>query len=343
MAGDGAPWDAENAGLTSAILGAVGWLLFLFGVGVSGDPWNAFLLPALVFALLAIALGARGLPSTTTVVGGVMGRSLAVVGIVLGIAYLGLGLLLPLLFLLFLVLFGWSFACNAQANGPPPERERCCGPCCDACDQCCADCGRCPGSCCEGCGNGCAGCGGCGDCGCGGGGCGCALLGTGVLAGQAVQHAPPLGFADAYAHHPDAPGFEQDVYRVRGMRLCIGCFTTYPVFLAAVAALLVAAPLPGPWWAWVLGGLGAASAQALSSAGLAKRRWMKATVKTLLGAGLAAFVLGALASPLPDWAQAGMLLLALGAASLSTLPRTLRMRKARAAGCQCQAQRVKAA
>lgn len=357
MAGDGTPWDPENAGLTSVVLGAVGWLAFLFGFAFTGVPWNPFLAPALVFAVLAIVLGVRGLHSTTAVVGGVMGRSLAITGIVLGIAYLGFGFTLPLLLLLFVLMFGCNVACNVSNNSPPPQEPCCCDRCCD---ECCRDCGQCNGAaccgsdgCCAGCGDcgcgncdcGCGdcGCGGCGDCGCGGGGCGCALLGSGVLAGQAVQHAPPLSFLRSLAHHPDAPGFEQDVYRVRGLRLCIGCFTTYPVFLAAVSALLLVAPVPGPWWAWVLGGLGAACAQALSSAGLAKRRWMKATVKTLLGAGLAAYVHGALASPLPDWAQAGLLLLALGAAYASTIPRTRRMRKARkAAGCECQARAARA-
>ena len=362
MDAGGAPWARENAGTLSVVFGGMAWLLLLTGWAMGRGALDAALLvPALLLAILAIVFGALGMRTPEAAVGGTLGRTLAVTGLVLGIVYLGFAFLLPLLLLLLFLLFGASFACGSAGSGssPPPQRPccdpaPCCAPCTDGCEGCCGQGASGSGGCCGGCGEGCCGgcdCGGC-DCGgCGGcGGCGCAALAVGPWAARATEHAPPgIGLRPtAFAHHPDAPGFEHDVYRVGAWRLCVGCFTTYPVFLLVVAALLPFAPVPGPWWAWAGGGLLAALGQTVSSAGLAKRRWMKATVKTLLGAGLAAFLHGVLASPLPRPLQAGLLLAALAGAWASAIPRARRMREARRAAaqggpCACQARREKAA
>ncbi len=130
------------------------------------------------------------------------------------------------------------------------------------------------------------------------------------------------------SHHPHTPEYAEDVYHAAGLRLCIGCFTTYPLFIAASAYLALSAP-GGAWWVWLAGGLTAASLQAISSAGLARLRIQKAAVKAALGLGLAAAVHGVLVSPWPvlgqQMALGGMLLLALA----SAIPRSLRMRKGR--------------
>ncbi|MGB0653247.1 MAG: hypothetical protein ACPGQL_08605 [Thermoplasmatota archaeon] len=132
------------------------------------------------------------------------------------------------------------------------------------------------------------------------------------------------------AHHPRTPTFEQDTYWLGGWRFCIGCWTTYPVFLAAVAWLIFH-PLPAPWWQGLAAGSALAAAQAVSSAGWARRRWVKVAVKAALGLGLALAVTSVLAAPVAAWGQSLLLLGLLGLAGASAIPRARRM----AAACAC--------
>jgi hypothetical protein len=127
-----------------------------------------------------------------------------------------------------------------------------------------------------------------------------------------------------FAHHPDLPEYRADVYTFKDMRLCIGCFTTYPVFLTSASALV--------WWridAWpvllAVGGLLAVQ-QGWSSLGLARWRPAKVVVKTCLGLGLALLVHGVLAAPWTVRTQSLVLLGFLGLAAASAIPRSLRMR-----------------
>lgn len=115
---------------------------------------------------------------------------------------------------------------------------------------------------------------------------------------------------------------------MRGARLCVGCFTTYPVF---IAMLTVAMAIAVPWHLGLALGLGFASLQAISSAGLARRRVLKVTVKACLGTGLALAVHGVLAAPWPDLVQWMLLAGLLALAGLSALPRARRMRREAAA------------
>lgn len=206
----------------------------------------------------------------------------------------------------------------------------CCCNCCNVCD-CDCDC-DCPGPVCleDDC---CGDCDGCGDCvcdGCGCEGCACAEAASPELA-PAVATLPllvPMSRrlpAHWLGHHPDTPQYDQDVFLVAGRRLCIGCFTTYPLFLVASAYLALAAPAGVVWWAWLAGGFGLALLQSISSAGLARLRWQKVVVKSGLGLGLALAVHGVLAAP---WSLVGkqaalgsLLLLALA----SVIPRRRRM------------------
>jgi hypothetical protein len=61
-----------------------------------------------------------------------------------------------------------------------------------------------------------------------------------------VRH--PIGFSKALSpftlsHHPDCQSFSHHCLRVRGHRLCIGCFTGIPTTLAAFFALILASSL----------------------------------------------------------------------------------------------------
>lgn len=184
------------------------------------------------------------------------------------------------------------------------------GGCCldSCCDECCG--GSEPGG-----GGGSGGSGGGG----GGGGTGGGGTGGGSGGGSA------LAWHARLAHHPATPAYAQDVYPIGAARLCIGCFTTYPMFLVVVGYLFLSQPGVS-WAAAVSVGLAAAGLQGISSAGLARARIAKVTVKAGLGLGLALFVYGVLTSPMP----AGLQFLALAAvlvlAVLSAVPRARRMR-----------------
>lgn len=134
-----------------------------------------------------------------------------------------------------------------------------------------------------------------------------------------------------FAHHPRAREFAPDTFVVRGVRFCVGCFTTYPTFLVATLAMALTWPFE-PIATMVAGGL-AAAAQALSSAGLARRRWQKVLVKSLLGAGMALLTRGTLDAPLAPATKTIILLGLIALSSLSALPRAMRMRSR---GCTCE-------
>ena len=328
--------------VAAIILGTIAWLSLLGALFVSQDPL-LFLALGVVCGVVAIFLAvqarrdareaawAAGITGAAAI-GAVYGA--AVAALLVATVYASGFLVLLALILLLAAMGGWSVSCNAGGSPPPPQEEPCCcEDCCGQCDEGCCTCEACCG--CADCGCGDCGCGGCGGCGCGG--CGCAALALPPLVGRAAPPVAPLGWRQRFAHHPDLPEFRHDVFHVAGGRFCIGCFVTYPVFLAATLAMLVAPPAM-PWHVAALAGLALASAQAVSSAGLARRWWLKVAVKTMLGAGLALYVAGVREAPLPAAVRALGLALALALALLSTIPRTRRMRRARAARrCACHA------
>lgn len=293
--------------LASGIVGGV--LLLASGAKVllgGGYAPPVLLLPSLAAAGLAIGFGLPVVRDPQARAGVMLGRGAAVAGLVLGLVYVTTALVIPLLLILLFLLFGWPWyygTCYADCAPPRASGRGCCDGCCDGCCNGCGGANACS------CGNACDCGSGCGSCGSGGcGGCGC------------------VGFhAQSLAHHPDEPRYDADVYRVAGLRLCVGCFTTHPVFVLA-SALLLLAPLA---WATSLAlGIALASMQLVSSAGLARWRALKATVKACLGAGLALLVHGTLASPYAAGAKWAVLLAALALALASTLPRSWRMRRA---------------
>ncbi|MHB1261565.1 MAG: FmdB family zinc ribbon protein [Thermoplasmatota archaeon] len=135
-------------------------------------------------------------------------------------------------------------------------------------------------------------------------------------------------WADALAHHPDLPALRADVFRVAGVRLCVGCFTAGPVFLATLAATWMW-PVPAAL-AWGAG-LPLAALQCLSAAGWTATRASKVAVKASFGAGAALVLRGILDAPWPDEvrsvALAGAGLLAIA----STRPRLRRIARLQAA------------
>ncbi len=278
-------------------------------------------------------------------------RLLAIVALVAATPHTGPGLTIAILVAIVLLLIvgavlvgylcanqgGQASPAEASANETASEPGGCdCGVWCgDCCDTCCEDsCDCCTGpcvtcdDCCTECEDGCCSCEAC--CTESSGANGTAELGVVAAAVPLVLPWARLSAVSAMrlAHHPPGPAYEQDTYNLRGLRLCIGCFTTYPLFLVA-STWLILAPPEGTWSAWLAGGLALASLQVVSSLGWARRRWQKVAVKSSLGVGLAAAVHGVLASPWPAVGQQAALLGMLGLAGASAVPRALRMRRNR--------------
>lgn len=320
--------DGEDAGdqvwgTLALVLALVGWTCFLAVFLGGADPWT--------FIPLAVVAGGGGFglalwlrlhahaaaAGSAAAAAGLTGYGLVVVSLLTAVL-LASGLLVVVLLFLFLIALFWGPWWTAPACTVGP-----CAPCCCEECSCCEDCCSC-GECCTcGAGGGCdCGCGDCGDCGCGG--CACAGLAVAV-----AGRAPVAPLLQRLAHHPDLPEYEADVYRVRGVRLCVGCFTTYPAFLLAATALAFLPALP---WTHLLGwGVLAALAQAVSSAGLARTRLRKGLVKASLGAGLAMVTWGVHGAPWPPAWKLAALLAALGLAYASAIPRARRMRRTRRA------------
>lgn len=312
-AGEGEGPDA--GALAAIVLGVMAWVSLVAAVFFA-DSALLFLFLGLALGAVALVLGLRARRDAAAVAGaaGAAGLALvygaAVASMLMAAVYAtGLLVVLVFLFLLMLLAGSGSVAFSGGGGGCSCPCEDCCDACMD-CGDCCGDCG----SCCE----------------CGGGCCCAALMVPAV--GRHAPPAVPLGWRERLAHHPDAPEYAADVLRVRGVRLCIGCFVTYPVFLLASLALVLAPLASGI--ALVAGTL-AASAQGVSSAGLARTRAVKLAVKSLLGAGLALYAHGVLAAAWPPLLRAAALALALALALLSAVPRARRMRRARGATCAC--------
>jgi hypothetical protein len=161
-----------------------------------------------------------------------------------------------------------------------------------------------------------------------------AALAGAPCAGLATAKAPGAGrltrrqrWADALAHHPDLPALRADVFRVAGLRLCVGCFTAGPVFLAVLAAT----------WAWPVpaavagaAGLPLASLQGLSAAGWTTTKARKVAVKAAFGAGAALLAFAILEAPWPDPVRAAVLAAAGSLALASTRPRLARIARLQA-------------
>jgi uncharacterized membrane protein YgcG len=314
-------------------------------------------------ALVSIVLSFYAMWGYWSLPGYQAAKVLAIMTLTFGMLSFGLFVVLPLIALLFCrPPTPPSNSCNVTC---PDCACNCdCDPCCGPCPNCCDPCGGCcggsegsSGGCCE-CGDCCGGsssssssggcCGGGGGCDCGGDCCGGSSSGGGsspdvgvVATGGAMFSAAAARFlrfegvreslrAGHFAHHPDRPEFKEDVVRVHGIRLCVGCLVVFPAFLLLLPfeALILRAI---GWQASLAGGLGLALMQGVSALGWTKRRWMKVLVKSALGSGLALFVIGVRAAPWSVYLQAAAIGAVLVLALASTLPRRRRM--ANAAAC----------
>jgi len=128
----------------------------------------------------------------------------------------------------------------------------------------------------------------------------------------------------ALAHHPDCAHCRHDVYRIGRARLCIGCFTAYPIAVALLV-LLAVGPVRAPPGLWLALGVAAGSVQFLSTAGWTRTRRSKILVKVCLGLGLGFATFDLMALPMSLAWKAGAFLAASLLASFSIWPKARRM------------------
>lgn len=102
------------------------------------------------------------------------------------------------------------------------------------------------------------------------------------------------------SHHPHCRYFDDDVYHVGRHRLCIGCFTSYPIAIVVVAFWFLGF-FPYSWIVLTLLGLVFGLIQLLSFTRLTDRKDVKILVKVSLGLGFGFFGSGILAMPIPLW------------------------------------------
>lgn len=242
--------------------------------------------------------------------GGLLASSVLAFGVVVAISYaIAAYIAWLLLWILWVMFFGAS--CAAVPFG-------CSGSCGSSGDSGCCPCAGSSGgsgSCC-------------------GSGTSSGSTTSGGKAVNAISALPAVGLAallrrgvahDGFAHHPDHPDFEPDVLRGFGTRWCIGCFVTWPMFLAVSGVLLLAQPVA--WPVALATGAVLACAQTASSMGWARQRTEKVAVKAAFGAGLAFVVSGVVLAPWNPAAKVLALGALLGLAFASTMPRTRRMRE----------------
>lgn len=127
------------------------------------------------------------------------------------------------------------------------------------------------------------------------------------------------------SHHPTCLLFAAHTYRVGRVRLCVGCFTAYPI--AILTSLAVIGLHPPVAWPWILGlGITLGLVQVVSFAGLARTKAAKVAVKAALGLGIGLTVAGTFLAPW-NWGARWALLLGFAAAGtvglLPTVPRML--------------------
>ena len=100
------------------------------------------------------------------------------------------------------------------------------------------------------------------------------------------------------SHHPTCEKFKDDCYNIRGKKLCIGCFTAYPItiFYISLAVLNI---IDLSYKYQLIIGFTIGCVQFLSLHPISNKKWIKIIIKIFLGIGLGAFTTGIFLIPIP--------------------------------------------
>ncbi|MBS3816677.1 MAG: hypothetical protein KGY76_03845 [Candidatus Thermoplasmatota archaeon] len=128
------------------------------------------------------------------------------------------------------------------------------------------------------------------------------------------------------AHHPDCKEFEDDCYHVGEKRLCVGCFTAYPI---AIAILIFGALGIFPWSydRLLLYGFIAGMVQLLSATRLTDIKPIKVITKIFLGIGIGFFTLGIFSIPIRLFYRLVIFFICLNITGLFSFVRMKKIRK----------------
>lgn len=99
------------------------------------------------------------------------------------------------------------------------------------------------------------------------------------------------------SHHPSCQTFDDDVYHVRGRRLCIGCFTSYPIAIFIVCLWLFGF-ISMPIRDYFILGFFSGMVQFASASRLSDKRPVKIAIKVFLGLGMGFFTIGVFSIPI---------------------------------------------
>ncbi len=125
------------------------------------------------------------------------------------------------------------------------------------------------------------------------------------------------------SHHPDCSKFEDDCYRLFEKKLCVGCFTAYPIALLIVTLWLFGLIDVPTIYSFSIG-LISGILQFLSLTSISDNKLGKISIKIFLGIGIGFFTIGIFSLPLIFFLRLLLFLLCINVAGLFSF---LRMRK----------------
>ncbi len=137
------------------------------------------------------------------------------------------------------------------------------------------------------------------------------------------------------SHHPDCKEYEEDCYQVGKKRLCIGCFTAYPVALT-ILILWIFNLIEVTYSGGLMIGFIFGMIQLFSLTGLSDIRKVKILIKVCLGIGIGFFTIGIFSLPLLFILRLLLFLICLNIVGFFSF---LRMRKIKKICNQCEHER----
>jgi hypothetical protein len=134
------------------------------------------------------------------------------------------------------------------------------------------------------------------------------------------------------SHHPLCDRYKKDCYTIGSKRLCIGCFTSYPIAIVIVL-LWYFDMIDMPYLLLFLIGFLAGMVQFLSIFPFSENRKIKIAIKVSLGIGMGLFTAGIFSLPIPSLLRIVLFILCI---QISGLFSFLRMRKIKEKCRRCE-------
>ncbi|MFO7791792.1 MAG: hypothetical protein R6W73_02275 [Candidatus Saliniplasma sp.] len=137
------------------------------------------------------------------------------------------------------------------------------------------------------------------------------------------------------SHHPTCSKFKDDVYHLGDRKLCVGCFTAYPIAIFLIILWILGIIRVNTSHAFLIGIL-SGSLQFLSLTPLSEVKTGKIIIKIFLGIGIGFFTIGIFSLPIIFILRLILFILCINAASFYTF---LRMKKIKKICERCEYER----